>query len=376
MKTSARYRLGGFLAAVLLAGCGKPAPPRTIPPARVTAEKAVLASPDLFYQTFGNLVSPGSVDIVSQVTGKIAEARFREGDPVKAGDVLFTVETDIYQAKTAAAEAQLKQSEAQLKLDEITLERNRGLLEKKLISQQDYDTLSARVEGSQGQRDLAAAQLDQARINLGYCLIGAPVSGKTGKRLVDPGNVVLADQGPTLVNLKVLDPLYLDFSVSEDFFREISDELEKGPLEARLTPAGDFGEFTGSLKFLNNTVNTQSASFDLRAEVPNPDLKLWPGLYAVVELRYGKLENVVVVPATAVQMGQKGPFVYVVGADGKAQLRNPVKLGPPIKDGVVIAEGVKAGEMVVTTGQLGLREGREVSVMKPSASPAPAGGEK
>jgi len=354
-----------FVTILIPVGCSKKQPQQQIPPARVTAVKAGLQTPDLLYETFGTLVSPESVEIVSQVTGKIAAARFKEGDMVDVGDVLFVIDTDIYQAEVEAARAQLLQGDAHLKLAKITLERNKGLLGKKLISQQDYDSLKAQLEEAQGQRDLAAAQLDQAEINLGYCMITSPTKGKTGKRLVDPGNVVIADQGPTMTTIKGLDRLYIDFSVSEDYFQELSAKLAKGPLEVRITPAGSTEEYTGLLSFLNNTVDPSAASFDMRGEIENKDGKLWPGQYVTVELKYGEVKDALVVSEDAVQVGQKGPYIFTIDSDNKARQHNPVKIGPHIKGGLIIEDGIKEGDLVVTSGQLGLRDGREVTVIKP-----------
>ncbi|HOO78238.1 MAG TPA: efflux RND transporter periplasmic adaptor subunit [bacterium] len=379
MKTVRLFRaVSSILAPAVLAaaGCSQKQPAPSLPPARVTVATAKQETPALVYSTFGTLVSPASVDIVAQATGKLVAVHFHEGDTVKAGDALFTVETGIYQAQMESAQAQLAQAEAQLKLDTITLERNRGLLAKKLISQQDYDSLQTQVDASQAQRDLAAAQLDQARINREYCSVISPVAGKTGKRLVDPGNVVLADQGPTLVTVKQIDPLYVDFSVSEKYFQELAAQLAKGPLALALVPAGDTASYPGTLSFLNNTVEPSNASFDLRGVVENRDSRLWPGQYVTVTLTYGNVKDAVVVPGDAVQVGQKGPYVFVVDGDHKARMRNPVKLGPTIEDGVIVLDGVKAGETVVTSGQLGLRDGRPIEVIDDQgaqgAQPSPA----
>jgi len=369
------------LALTIPCGCGKKEAPPQMPPPRVTAARAEQKTPALVYETFGTLVSPASVELTAQVTGKIAEVNFREGDPVKAGDVLFTIETDVYQAELDSAAAQLDKAEAQLALDRITLDRNRGLLAKKLISQQDFDTLTAQLKASQAERDLARAQLAQARINLGYCTIISPIAGRTGKRLVDPGNIVIADQGPNLVSIRQLDPLYIDFTVSETYFARLQDALGKGNLKISLTPAGDDKKYEGEVSFLDNAIDPATGSFAMRGTIKNADGRLWPGQYVTVGVQYGQVPSAVIVPLAAVQVGQKGPYIFTLEKDQTVKLHNPVKLGPSIPDGAIVEEGIKAGESVVTSGQLGLRDGAKVQVItdedkKAAASATPGEGSK
>ncbi len=365
------------LTLLAFSGCAKKKPAPEIPPRPVRVTQAFTKDVPVYLKNFGNLVSPNNVDIVSQVTGKIAAVHFSEGDEVKEGDLLFSIDPREYQAALDRARAALAGAEADLKLKQQTLERNRPLLAKKLISQQEFDTLQTEVEAATAQVKLDRAAVEQAEIDLGYCSITAPVDGVTGKRLVDPGNVVVANTGAVLVNIRSLDPLYLDFTLPENDLVKVRKWMGQGTLRLEVSPTGDpDGPYPGDLKLIDNTIDDSTGTIALRASIPNPEKKLWPGQYATVRLVLYTAKDAILVPAAAVQLGQKGMYLFVIKDDNTAELRDDIEVGLGEGDDLVITKGVKAGERVVTTGQLGLSPGAKVQILdgdgKPAAGPAGA----
>jgi len=333
-------------------------PPRSVETA--TAEKKDVV---IFIESFGNLTSPNDVDIKSQVTGQIKEVHFREGDLVKAGDMLFTIDPSQYKAQLEKAEAALIQDLADLKLKRDTVERNRKLLEKELLSQQDFDKFQTDVTSAEAAIKTDNANIDLAKINLNYCYITSPIDGVTGKRQVDPGNIVTANTGPTLVNVKSIDPLYVDFTIPERDLDDVRLAMSEGKLKVVITLEKEDGSYEGELHFLDNTVDNTTGTVLLRAVVPNHKVKLWAGQFVIVRLNLMTKRNAIVVPYEAVQIGQKGSYLFVVTADNKAELRN-VAVGNKEDDRIIIEDGLKAGERVVTVGQMGLRPGAPVAEAK------------
>ena len=350
---------------VLLAcsgGCGKKTATPARPPTMVQAVSAVAADVPVMADAFGRLRASSDVDIKPQVTGKIIEAPFAEGADVAKGAVLFRIEKDSYQAAYDKASAQMASAAADLELKRATLERNRNLLARSLIAQEDFDKLSTELDTAKAQLDQARAALAEARVNLDYCEITAPTAGRAGKRMVDPGNLVSAGS-QVLVNIRSLDSLFLDFTLSESLLPEISRAMKAGKVEVLVTAesaSGEPGLHQGELKMMDNAVDVDSGTIGLRAVVPNPDAKLWPGqfVYAFPVLR--TMTNAVIVPQSAVTEGKSGTYVFII-QDDKAVLKL-VERGPVIGNAVVVEKGLSADDMVVTAGQLGLWPGAPVKI--------------
>lgn len=340
----------------------KEAPKQERPPSPVQTAKVQVADVPVYLPSFGRLKALNDVDIVAQVSGKVLEAPFDEGTPVKQGEVLFRIEDDTYRALTEEAEARVAGDKAALKQKKATLKRNETLKEQALISQEDYDQLQTEVDAAKATLAADKAALLQARINLNYCTVTSPVSGVTGKRLVDPGNIVTAGN-QNMVNVQTIDPLYLDFSVSEAWLADIQNAAAKGPVKVLILlkeNAGEVGIFHGTLKMINNTVDTQSGTIALRAVVENADSKLWPGQFVTALPVLRELTNAVVTPLSSIAQGKDGPYAFVI-KDGKAALA-PVTKGPVVGEAVVITSGLKKDDVVVTQGQMGLWPGASVSI--------------
>ena len=344
----------------------------------VETEDAVMKDVPVYIESFGNLYSPFNVDVKSQVTGEIKEVHFKDGDIVTKGAPLFTIDPSQYQATLDHALAQLAQDQSQLQFKQNTLDRNKNLLERELISKQDYDKFQTDVESAKAQISLDNADVNLAKINLNYCYITSPLNGVCGKRQVDPGNVITANSGPSLVNIKSISPLYIDFTVPERDLTtvreamsqsrlkvEINPEAQENPDKTQAAAAAQLKPAYGELHFLDNTVDNVTGTIQLRAVVQNNDRKLWAGQFVKVHLHLQTQKNAIVIPYQAVQMGQRNDrafsYVYVVTPDKKAQMRDVIT-GSKVDDfTIVVTSGVAAGETVITTGQMGLHDGSPVN---------------
>jgi len=341
----------------LMGGCSPKKVQTEMPPRPVEAGLAIRKDVPIYIESFGNMYSPNNVNIISQVTGQIKDVHFKDGDIVSKGGMLFTIDPNPYKADLDKAEAALAQDIANLKLAKDTLERNKKLFDKELISRQDLDQYQTDAASLEAKVNLDKADIELARINLGYCFIHSPIDGLTGKRLVDPGNVVTENDGPTLVNIKTIDPLYTDFTVPEVELDRIRKAMGEGTLKVELSVAGsDDYSYSGELHFLDNAVDNSTGTVLLRAIVPNKDKALWAGQFVKVRLILYIQKDAVLVPYDAVQLGQDGLYLFAITPDNKAELRT-VTAGNRENDHVIVEKGVKAGEKVVTAGHLGLSPG-------------------
>jgi multidrug efflux system membrane fusion protein len=373
------FRLGKFFvllcgSALVLCGCAPKAPPAfERPPALVIVTPAVTASVPVYLDEVGRGVAREVVSVQPEVSGRITEILFNDGANLKKGDPLFTIDPRPFQAQLDAAEANLVQSKAALDFAKIQFARVQDLVESKAIARQDYDTRKNAVDVGVAQVRQNEAAVESARLNLEYTAIRSPIDGRAGHRLVDLGNVVTANTS-TLLSIERLNPIYADFTVTENDFPTVQRNSRGGQLkvEVRLPDEAD-KPLTGQLTFLDNSVQPASGTVMLRATVPNAANRLWPGQFVNVRLVLSTLPKAVLVPVAATQDSAKGPFVYVVKEDSTAELR-PVKLGQRQGDLIVIEDGLKSGERVVITGQLGVMPGAKVRVDAGTAA-APAAGQ-
>jgi multidrug efflux system membrane fusion protein len=215
------------------------------------------------------------------------------------------------------------------------------------------------------------AALESARLNLEYTSIRSPIDGRAGHRLVDNGNVVTANM-TTLLTIERMDPIYADFTVTENDFSDVQRDEAERKLRVEVRLPDEKKPEVGELTFLDNSVQSSSGTVMLRATVPNPARHLWPGQFVNVRLVLAMLPQAVLIPVAAAQDSAKGPFVYVVKQDSTAELR-PVKLGQRQGDAVVVQQGLQSGERVVLNGQLGVMPGGKVNVVSDAATEKPAG---
>jgi multidrug efflux system membrane fusion protein len=400
-------------------GTQRAAPAPAVP---VLAAEAVRREVPLDVAVIGTVQALTTVGVKSQVSGQVVKVNFTEGQDVKAGQLLFTIDARPFEATVAQAEAnvgrdtaQMRQAEAalaqrhaevqqamaNLERDQAQLEnarvqerRYKTLVDKELVAREQYDQFRtnlsaleatvnadrAGVENARAAAQAAQAGVDNARaviradeamvetakLNLAYTSIRAPMQGRTGNLMLQAGNVVKANDDNPMVVIAQVHPIYVSFAVPQQHLAAIKRYQTAGPLTVRAMPPGAAKPTVGRLTFVNNTVDPTTGTIQLKGTFDNADNVLWPGQYVEVVLTLTS-EAAVVVPSQAVQPGQQGPYVFVVKPDLTVQPR-PVELGRRLAAETIITKGLAAGERVVTDGQLRLVPGSRVEIRPPKAS--------
>lgn len=374
IKATTLLRILSLITVLFIAACGdKAAPSFERPPAPVTAAPAVARDVPVYIDAVGKTVAQEVVSIHPQVSGRIIEIHFTDGADLKKGQVLFTVDPRPYLAEMHSADATLAQRKAELDLAKLELQRSESLVKKEFISQQDFDAKKNAVDVASAQVDASQAALEAARLNVEYCSIRSPIDGRAGHRLVDPGNVIKPEDNSVLLVIQRLNPIYADFTVTENDLSAVQQNMAIGALKAQVRLPDDAEGRDGDLSFVDNSVQEGTGTVKLRATIPNTDQHFWPGRFVNVRLVLSTVRSAVLVPATATQMSANGPFVYVVKGDQTAELR-PVSVGQRQGDLIVITRGVKAGENIVINGQLGVTPGGKLRVETPGTASSQNGG--
>ena len=362
------YIFGGIIALVVFlllfrgfAGRQKATPPPG--PRPVDVAKVIQKDVPLYLDEIGTCTAFETVQVQAQVSGQITARNFQDGADVKKGDVLFTIDSRPYQAVLDQALGQLAQAKSQLVLDQLTLQRQLGLRAKNVTSPQDMDAAQGMVNNDEAKVKSAEGAVAAAQWNVDNCNVRSPIDGRAGLRLVDVGNMVgsgAGGGGAVLVTIQRIDPIYTDFAVAEPDLPLVRQHLG-GPNVKVMTDAEDdqIPPREGTLSFIDNALQPGSGTVKARGVTPNPDRALWPSQFVRVRFILDMLKNSKLVPSGAVQIGQNGPYVFVVKPDSTLDLRQ-VKTGQRQGDLTVITEGVKSGETVVVSGQLQLAPGTKV----------------
>jgi len=330
------------------------------PPARpVNVAKVMTKDVPLYLDEIGTCAAYETVQVQPQVSGAIASRDFQDGADVKKGDLLFRIDSRPYEAALTQAQGQLAQAQSQMVLDQITLKRQQELRARNVISPQDLDSAQATVKSDEAKVKTAEGQVAAAQVNLDYCSIRSPIDGRAGLRTVDVGNIV-AIGAPPLLTIQRLDPIYTDFTVAEPDLPLVRRYLGGPNLKVETSSEDEnIPPRTGDLYFIDTAVQPGAGTVKARAVTPNSDRALWPSQFVHVRLILDVLKEARLVPSGAVQIGQNGPYVFVVKSDSTLDLR-PVKSGQRQGDLMVITDGLKVGETVVTSGQLQLAPGAKV----------------
>jgi membrane fusion protein, multidrug efflux system len=355
------------LLAIGFSSCAKkPTPQAPLQP--VTFAVAAAESVPLTIGTFGNVVTIADVTLQAQVEGILLRYAVEEGAMVKKGDLVAQIDPAPYQAALQEAQGNLDSAKAQLANAQVTLQRQQELYKTKTIDLADLQTAEANQLQAQGAVLTAEGQLASAQINLAYCTISSPIDGKTGIYLVDAGNLVAANT-TKLINIQMIDPIYVEFTISENDFDKVRQYFTQGELPVQATiPGAPDKKVTGKMTFIDNAITSGTGTLSLRATMPNKETILWPGLFVDVELILTTLQNAIVIPSQCVMIGQQGAYVFVVNSDNTVT-RHQVELGQRHADLTVISKGLNAGDHVVTAGQLGLEDGMKVSPVPYQAPP-------
>ena len=395
----AYYAIIVFLcaAALVTSGCqqqtvksaaGGPPPTPVVPVVVAKAERQTVPAE---LRVVGTVDASSVVQVKSQVAGPIDRVSFNEGQNVRKGDLLFVIDPRPYQEALRQAKAAVTRDQALINQAEAAVARDTaqaqfaaadaarfaelskaGVVSKSQSDQSrtNADATRESVRATQATIESARAALasdeaavSTAELNLSYCEIHAPIAGRTGNLLVHAGNLVKVNDVP-LVVIHQVEPIFVNFSVPEANLSAIRRLSNNRKLEVRVSPQDNPNIATrGSLSVIDNTVDTATGTIHLKATFENRDASLWPGQFVTVVLTLDSVLNATVIPAEAIQPGMQGPFVYVVGADGKAQVR-PVTQGRPFGTKTVIDKGVEPGETVVIDGQLRLAPGWTVRVVE------------
>ncbi len=332
-------------------------------PVPVLAARAARADVPVYLDAVGTVKPLNTVTVRPQVDGKLIGVNFKEGEDVHKGDVLARIDPTIYQAQLDQALAKKAQDGAQLANARNDLARYEKLAAVNAINKQQADTQKALVAQYSAQVQSDQGAIENARATLGYTTITAPISGRTGIRMVDEGNIVRAsDASSAIVTITQLKPVSVVFNLPQQNLARVNQAFGKQPLEVdALRPADNSVIENGTLKVIDNQVDSSTGTVKLKAEFANGNLQLWPGQFVNVRLKIDTLRNVVVIPTGAVQRGPEGTFVYVVQKGGTVAMRK-IAVQKQDEKQTVVASGVTPPEGVVTTGFGQLTDGARISL--------------
>lgn len=352
------------------------------PPAPVGVVTVAQAPITVSSELPGRLDATRIAEVRARVAGVVLERAFREGSDVRAGQLLFRIDPAPLRAALAAAEANLQRAEAQLGIARVQVDRYGPLVEANAVSRQEYDNAVAALKLAQADVAAQRAARERARLDLGYATVTAPISGRIGRALVTEGALVGQGEPTPMATIQQLDPIYADFTQPVAELERLRRAFESGELAradrdtARVALVLDDGtEYpqAGRLLFSDVTVDRSSGQVTLRAQFPNPQRRLLPGMYVRVRLEQGVDERAIRIPQQAVQRSADGSStVWVVGADNKPEQR-PVKTGAAVGDEWIVRDGLKVGDTVIVEGFQKLQPGAPVQPV-PWARAAPGGG--
>lgn len=344
--------------------------PKTKPAVPVRVVQAVQKTVPVQIRAIGMVEPFSAVALKAQVNGQISRIHAAEGSEVREGDLLVTIDPEPFQAMLRQAEAALAKSQAQARFAADQARRYEGLVKEGIVTHDQYDQLRANAEALAAAVAADRAAVANAKIQLGYCAIRSPISGRTGSISLHAGNLVKAND-QTILTVHQIMPAYVSFSVPEKRLAELKRTLGSGQLKvAALLPQDSGVPETGTISFMDNTVNPSTGTIRLKGLFDNRSRRLWPGQFADVVLTLASRPNAVVVPSPVVQQGQQGEYVYVVTSTQQAELRQVVT-APAGEGELVIEQGVAAGETVVVDGQLRLTPGAAVTTGTPTTGGKP-----
>jgi multidrug efflux system membrane fusion protein len=316
----------------------------------VTVAQAVQKDVPLEIRAIGNVQPLSNVQVRALASGQLMRVSFREGDDVAKGQLLFTIDPRPYQAALQQAQANLARDEAMMRNADAQVARYDELVKKDYVTKEEYGKIVADAAAARAVVAADHAAIETARLQLSYCEIRSPLSGRTGSLMVHAGNLVRANDTTPLVVINQIEPVRVQFSIPQDQLPTIHPNAEVTAGNAR-----------GTLTFIDNNVDQQTGTIALKATFPNHNRALWPGQFVTVSMKVAQRDAAIVVPARAVQTGQKGQYVYVVKPGNAVEMRT-ISVFRTIDQETIVDKGLAAGETVVTDGQLRLTPKSKVEI--------------
>jgi multidrug efflux system membrane fusion protein len=364
LKPCATALLSTLALIAMAAGCSH-GPPDTFgerDAVPILAAKVVQKTVSDTIHAIGRVEAFSTVDVKSQINGQVMQVHFRQGQDVKQGDLLFTIDPRPFEAALRQAQANLAKDRAQYQQAAADKKRYSYLFKQGVGSRQQYDQAEATAASLAASMQADEAAIQTARLNLDYCTIRAPITGRTGDLLVHPGNLVKPDADTAMVVINQVHPVYVDFAIPEQQLPAVREFMAEHKLPVQVSLPEQQGPLeSGELSFVDNAVDAKTGTINLKGQFANADGRLWPGEFVNATLVLHEHPDALLVPSQAVQTGQQGSFVFVVQPDMKAAIR-PVVIGESIDNQTVVTSGLKAGETVVTDGQLRLIPGATVTI--------------
>lgn len=350
-----------FVFALLLVACEKKAKPPPLPPL-VEVEQPKVEDAHLFNAYIGHLLARVQVEVKAQVEGVLTGFYFTEGEQVKKGDLLFTIDSRPFEANLARAEAGFAKSLATLRYAEDVARRNARLSQEDYVSKMQYDEYITNVLTAKAESEQFQAQIQKQKINISYCNIHAPMDAVTGQLKIDAGNLIKNAEETPLVLLNQITPIYAYFSVPQKDLSRIMDLHRKEPLKVEAyLEKNDHNPFVGVLDLIDNQVDEKTGSIWLRGLFPNKDKLLWSGAFVKIRLMLKTMKNALLIPTEAVSIGQKGKYVFVITEQDTAEMRY-VKTSQRMGNMTIITEGIHPHDQIVVQGKINLSPGKRVRI--------------
>lgn len=365
MRTA--IRLVAF--AALASGCAKQqAAPPARPATRVTVAQVIQKTMPVEVTAVGNVEAISTISIRAQVAGEVQNIHFKEGDFVKKGQVLLTIDPRPYEAALAQAKAALARDKATGKYNRAQAERYKTLFDQGVIPAEQVDSVTSAADASDAVVNADEAAVKTAELNLEYCTIASPIDGRTGTVMVKAGNLVKVADVPIVV-INQVNPIYVNFTVPQQYWPDIKEDIERRALRVTVTiPQNSGRPVEGTLTFVDNIVDSTTGTIHLRGTFENSLNRLWPGLYVNVLLTLSQQPNATVVPAQSIVTTQQGSYVYVVKANDTVEQRT-ILPNRTIDNDTVIDKGLKPGEVIVTDGQVNLVPGAKIEAKNSGPEP-------
>jgi multidrug efflux system membrane fusion protein len=335
----------------------------------VTVAKVIQKTMPVEVTAVGNVEAISTISIRTQVAGEVQDIRFKEGDFVRKGQLLLTIDPRPYEAALAQAKATMARDKATAAYNRAQAQRYKTLFDQGVASAEQVDSFTSGADAADAVVNADEAAIKTAELNLEYCTINSPLDGRTGTVMVKPGNLVKVADVPIVV-INQVNPIYVNFTVPQQYWPDIKEDVDRRALRVSATIPQDSGRpVEGTLTFVDNMVDSTTGTIHLRGTFENSQNRLWPGLYVNVLLTLSQQPNATVVPAHAVVSTQQGSYVYVVKANDTVEQRLVVA-NRTVENDTVIDKGLQPGEVIVTDGQINLVPGAKIEVKNSDADAA------